>query len=164
MSYQNLSVILTPAQKAAIIAQINVVKAGLTFLINLSPAERKKMRKVAEKRQGYVNDVVVAVKANPTAIPPAINTVEYFKDAQLFLDLSEIMAQMMPLYEGLSDTFMASGNEAITVSDQCYGFLKQAARGNSNLSNTVKEISKHFDGQGRKKPAPTNPASKGSQE
>jgi len=151
MSYQNLSVSLTPAQKATIITQINAVRTSLNFMINLSPAERKKLRKVAEKRQGYVNDVMVAVRANPTAIPAVINTVEYYKDAQLFLDLSEIYAQMVTLFEGLNDTFMASGNEAITVTDQCYGFLKQAAKGNTNLSTTVKEISKHFAGQGRTK-------------
>jgi len=151
MSYQNLSVSLTPAQKTTVITQITAVKTTLNFLINLTPAERKKLRKVAEKRQGYVNDVMVAVKANPTAIPAVINTTEYFKDAQLFLDLSEIYAQMITLFEGLSDTFMASGNEAITTTDQCYGFLKQAAKGNSNLSSTVKEISKHFAGQGRTK-------------
>ena len=152
MSYQNLSVSLTPAQKTTIITQINAVKTTLNFLVNLSPAERKKLRKVAEKRQGYVNDVLAAVKANPSAIPSAINTVEYYKDAQLFLDLSEIMAQLVPLYEGLSDTFMASGNEAITLTDQCYGFLKQASRGNLNLSLTIKELSKHFNRTGKKSP------------
>lgn len=151
MSYQNLSVSLTPAQKATIITQINAVRTSLNFMINLSPAERMKLRKVAEKRQGYVNDVMVAVKANPTVIPASINTAEYFKDAQLFLDLSEIYAQMITLFEGLSDTFMASGNEAITATDQCYGYLKQAAKGNNNLSSTVKEIGKHFAGQGRTK-------------
>ncbi len=155
MSYQNLSVSLTPEQKTDIINQIASVKAKLSFLINLTPAERKKLRKVAEKRQGYVNDVMVAVKANPAAIPSAIDTKEYYKDAQLFLDLSEIHAQMITLFEGLSDTFMASGNEAITTTDQCYGFLKQAAKGNSNLSTTVKEISKHFAGQGKKRESST---------
>ena len=150
MSYQNLSVSLTPAQKTTIITQLAAVKTSLNFLINLTPDERRTLRKVAEKRQGYVNDVMVAVKANPTAIPATINTTEYYKDAQLYLDMSEIYAQIVILFEGISDTFMASGNEAITTTDLCYGYLKQGAKGNSNLSTTVKEISKHFAGQGRK--------------
>jgi hypothetical protein len=151
MGYNNLSVSLTAAQKADILTQITAVKTSLNFLINLTPEERKRLRKVAEKRQGYVNDVVMAVKANPTAIPGVVDTAEYFKDSQLYLDLSEIFSNLRPLFEGVGDTFMASGNEAITVSDQCYGFLKQAARGNANLTETVKQISKHFDGQGKKK-------------
>ncbi|MDB5272230.1 MAG: hypothetical protein JWO58_597 [Chitinophagaceae bacterium] len=155
MSYQNLSVALSDDQKNTFINQIIALKSMMPFLIHLSPEERKSLRKVAEKRQGYVHDVVVAVKANSTAIPQAIDTVEFFKDAQLFLDLSEIMAQIVPLYEALSDTFMAAGNEAITVSDQCYGFLKQAARGNSHLTNTVQELSKHF--AKKSKPAAETP-------
>jgi hypothetical protein len=151
MSYSNLSVSLTPAQKTDIITKINAVKSSLTFMVNLTAEERKKLRKVAEKRQGYVNDVMAAVKANPSVIPSAINTVEYYKDAQLFLDMVEIFSHLRPLYEGMSDTLMASGNEAITVTDQCYGLLKQAAKGNSMLTDTVKKLSKHFEGQGRKK-------------
>ena len=91
------------------------------------------------------------VRANPTVIPASINTAEYIKDAQLYADMAEIFAHLKPLYEGVSDTYMAAGNEAILVTDQCYGILKQAARGNSALSETVHKLGKHFEGQGKKK-------------
>ncbi len=151
MSYQNLSISLTAQQKADVIVKITAVKAALPFLINLTPDERHALRKVAEKRQGYVNDVLVAVKANPTMIPANINVVEYSKDALLYADLAEIMAHLKTLYEGVNDTFMAAGNEAIVVTDQCYGILKQAAKGNAALTSTVQELGKHFSGQGKKK-------------
>jgi len=151
MSYQNLSVTITSQQKAEIIEKIAAVKAALPFLINLTPDERQALRKVAEKRQGYVNDVMIAVKANPTMIPPVINTEEYFKDALLYNDMAEIMAHLKTLYEGINDTYMAAGNEAISVTDQCYGILKQAAKGNAALSSTVQELAKHFKSQRSKK-------------
>jgi len=154
MSYQNLSVSITSQQKADIIAKIAAVKAALPFLINLLPDERKALRKVAEKRQGYVNDVMIAVKANPTVIPPVINVAEYTKDALLYNDMAEIMAHMKTLYEGINDTYMAAGNEAIVVTDQCYGILKQAAKGNAALTSTVQELSKHFKSQRSKKEEP----------
>jgi hypothetical protein len=46
---------------------------------------------------------------------------------------------------------MAAGNEAIVVTDQCYGILKQAAKGNAALSSTVQDLSKHFKSQRSKK-------------
>jgi len=144
MSYQNLSVSLTPQQKADIIAKITAVKTSMNFLVNLTNHDRRFLRKVAEKRQGYVNDVLIAVKANPTVIPSSINTAEYIKDAQLYADMAEILAHLKPLFEGVSDTYMAVGNEAITVTDQCYGILKQAARGNTGLTDTVQKLGKHF--------------------
>jgi hypothetical protein len=100
MSYQNLSVSITSQQKADVIAKIAAVKAALPFLINLTPTERHALRKVAEKRQGYVNDVMIAVKANPTMIPPVINVAEYTKDALLYSDMAEIMAHMKRYMRG----------------------------------------------------------------
>lgn len=144
MAYSNLSVSLTPEQKQEIIARINAVKAALPFLINLNANERKSMRKVGDKRAGYINDVRNAVKANPNAIPPSIDVTEYDKDAQLFIDLSEIFEYLKPLFEGVSDTLMASGNEAIRTTDQSYAFLKAAARGGGNLDATIKDLAKHF--------------------
>lgn len=151
MPYQNLSVSLSQKEREEIISKITKLKTDLTFLVNLTTLERKRLRKVADKRQSYITDVLAAVKANPTAIPASIDIEEYIKDAELYLHLSEILTHLRPLMEGVEDTLMASGNEAITVTDQCYGFLKQSARGNSILTDTVKELSKHFKGQGKKR-------------
>lgn len=153
MSYQNLSVTLTAQQKTEIIEKISDLKAALPFLVNLTPDERQALRKVAEKRQGYVNDVMIAVKANPLMIPAIIDVDEYVKDAALYNDMAEIMAHLKTLYEGINDTYMAAGNEAISVTDQCYGILKQAAKGNAALTSTVQELAKHFKSQRSKKEA-----------
>lgn len=153
MAYSNLSVSLSPEQKADILAKIDAVKAALPFLVNLNARERVTLRKVGNKRVGYVNDVRNAVKANSNAIPASVDLVEYEKDAQLYLDLGEIYEHLKPLFEGVSDTLMASGNEAIKTSDQSYAFLKAAARGNVNLDATLKSIAKHFARKPTAKPA-----------
>ncbi|WP_028982086.1 hypothetical protein [Sporocytophaga myxococcoides] len=151
MGYQKLSAKLDAERVARIISKIQELKAELDFVINLSNEERKTLRKVAEKRQGYVNDVLIAVKANPKTIPGVLDTEDYYYRAKLYLDLAEINMHIQPVMEGISDTMMVAGNEAITLTDQCYGFLKQPARGNSNLTDTVSKLSKHF--ASRSKPA-----------
>lgn len=143
MGYKKISADLNEERMAKIIAKIEDLKAELDFLINLSNEERKRLRKAAEKRQGYVNDIMIAVKANPTAIPSAIDTDEYYFKSRFFLNMSTINMHMKPLTEGVSDTLVAASHEAITLTDQCYGFLKQAARGSSILTDTVSKLAKH---------------------
>jgi hypothetical protein len=62
-----------------------------------------------------------------------------------------IQSKDIYLYEGVNDTYMAAGNEAISVTDQYYGILKQAAKGNAALLSTVSELAKHFKVQRSKK-------------
>lgn len=156
MGYKKISADLNEERMAKIIAKIEDLKAELDFLVNLSKEERKRLRKVAEKRQGYVSDITIAVKANPTAIPSAIDTDDYYIKSRFFLNMATINMHIKPLTEGINDTMVAASHEAITLTDQCYGFLKQAARGNSNLTDTVSKLSKHFASRSK----PSNPDNK----
>lgn len=149
MSYQNLSITLSPEEKAGIISKITELKALLPFLINLTLEERVNLRKVAEKRQGYLNDVLSIANANPSAIPAIISLQEMNRDTIAFHDLGDILAHLAPLTESLDDTRVALGNEAIKSADACYSFLKTAAKGNNALNTSVQQITKHF-GQTRK--------------
>jgi hypothetical protein len=51
MAYQNLSIILSPAQKADILSKVTALKTAMPFLINLSNEERQRLRKVAENNR-----------------------------------------------------------------------------------------------------------------
>jgi hypothetical protein len=146
MSYNNLSVALTAEQKADIIQKLIDLKILLPFLVSLSSKERQKLRKTGGKRQGYVIDVRNVAKANPSSIPEVIDMAEFEKDASLYADMSEILEHLLPLYEGILDTTIAVGSEAIKTADQCYGILKVSDKGNNTqLRNSLSEIKrKHF--------------------
>jgi hypothetical protein len=143
MSYQNISASIAAADKTTVQSSIQTIKGKLPFLIAITPAERKKLRKMGSVRTAYVQDVYIAAANNTGAIPPALSMTEYGKDVQLMKDLTDIVSWLLPVYEGIQDTCLALGNELMKQSDEAYGYLKNAAKKNSSqaLSMTVKQIS-----------------------
>lgn len=142
MSYQNISAAITAADKTAIQTAIQTIKTKLPFMVNLSQQERKRLRKMGAVRTSYVQDVYQAAANNSGVIPASINLTEYGKDVTLMKDMVDVMSWLLPVFDGIGNTFMALGNELMKQSDECYGYLKVAARKSSNqsLNQTVKEI------------------------
>jgi hypothetical protein len=153
MSNPNISASLTPANIAAIGTSKDAILVILNFLVNLTPAERKKLRKMATKREGYVTSVYQAAGNNPTAIPASFDMGEYKKDVDLMTAMKTVRDLISPLAEGINDTIMLLSNELMEQSDKAYGFLQTAAKGDAALTTIVSQISTAFAGQGKKKNA-----------
>ena len=135
-----ISATLTATDVTAILAAYVIIKTKLPFLITLSPAERKKMRKMGQKRHGYFQDVYDGVNAFPSAIIAGFPLAEYTKDATLWTALMQLAPQIMGIAESLDDTMMQLGSELVVNSDIAYGFLKAAAKLDSNIRPTVDKI------------------------
>lgn len=136
-----ISATLSAADVTAILGAVTTIKSKLPFLISLQPAERKKMRKLGQKRQGYFQDVADGVNAFPGALPSNFSTAEYIKDAALMTALMQVSPQILGLTANLQDTLMQLGSELLTNSDTAYGFLKTAAKNDSNIKPTIAKIS-----------------------
>ena len=160
MSNPNISAEITAADRAAIEANINGIKALLLFLANLTPQQRLKLRKKGTKRSGYVMDVYNAVIANPTAIPASFDVTEYTKDKNLFDELAYIKNLLLSLVESIDDTQMLVGSELMKQSDTAYGHLKTEAKSNMALTTTVQAIGLAFKRRARTTP-PATPGSGG---
>lgn len=153
MSYQNISAVLTAADKTAIQAAVQTIKTKLPFLVNLNSQERKRLRKMGAVHTSYVQDVYQAAANNSGVIPASINLAEYGKDVALMKDIVDILSWLLPVFDSIENTSMALGNELMKQSDECYGYLKVAAKKSSNqsLNQTVKEIADQLK-QGPRKP------------
>jgi hypothetical protein len=90
MPILSLSISISDADKAAILTSIADIKTKMPFLVNLTPTERKRLRKKGTKRTGYVNDVYQGVLNNPTVIPSTFNTVTYTLDKTASDDITGI--------------------------------------------------------------------------
>lgn len=154
MPNPNISASIAAADKAAIEANVNAIKALLLFLVNLTPAQRKKLRKMGTKRTGYVAAVFNAVITNPSAIPASFDVAEYIKDKTLFDDLAYIKNLLVSLTEAVDDTQMMVGAELMQQSDTAYGLLKDSARSNMALHTIVEAIGEAF----RRRNTATDPA------
>lgn len=145
-----ISVIIAPATKAELELIAANILVLLPFLINLTPAQRKRIRKMATKHTGYVADVFNAVITNPSAIPATFDIPEYSKDKVLFDDLTYVLNLFETIVEAMHDTLLQIGHELMQQSDSCYDYLKRASKDNASLSEIVKKIGTAFAGQGKR--------------
>jgi hypothetical protein len=143
-----VSASITAAVKAQLGSIVTNILSLLPFLINLTPAARKKIRKMAIKRAGYVADVYNAVMANPSVIPATFSVPEYTKDKVLFDDMAYVINLFETILEALHDTQLQLSHELMQQSDACYDYLKRAAKDNASLSETVKKVGTAFASQG----------------
>jgi len=152
MARQNLiSAEAADATIAAAIQNINDVKSSFPFLLNLSVTERVGFRKMGPKSVDYVNDSLVGANQFPNSLPGDFPLNEFAKDVTLINKLFPLLVASQALTEGLNDTLMALGSDAMKEADEVYNFLKLAAKTDANAKALVEQIGRRFKGQGKKK-------------
>jgi hypothetical protein len=135
-----ISATLNDADKTSILTAVATIKSKLPFLISLDPKERKDMRKLGVKRQGYVKETSDGVKAFPNTMPTSFPTSEFLKDANLMLALNEIAPLLMGLASNFDDTILQLGSEVMNNTDLAYSYLKTAARVDANVKPILEKI------------------------
>ena len=150
--YSNISQALTAAQKADIQLKTNDIKLILFFLINLTPAERKKLLKMGDKSVSFVRETLIALQNNPTVVPPGFDLTEFQKDLTLYDDLLEILSYLRPLFEGIGDTHLALSNELMRQGITGYNLIKEAAKTNAALDTVARDLGERFKIAGRQQP------------
>ena len=144
MANPNVSASLTAAQKTSIKNNLTAINGVLNFLVNLTPTQRKTLFKMGSKSVSYVQLALQIAKNNPQILPPNFNTAEFEKDVVLSSDFVDIESIVKTLSEGLSDTLMAVGTEAIKQANQVYALVKVAAKSDSNMNSLSKQLGERY--------------------
>ena len=71
MSYQDLNVTLSDADRQAIKQAIATIQQKLPFLITLSADERKRLYKMGDKRLAFVQNSLNVAQSNRNILPAA---------------------------------------------------------------------------------------------
>ena len=77
MDRPNLSASLDETQIAEIIHSINNISGILTFLINLTPKERKELFKMGPKSVAYAELAETTARNHPEILPSNFNVAEF---------------------------------------------------------------------------------------
>jgi len=144
MAYNNISAELTSSQEADIVTKLQEIRDILNFTVNLTTEERRFLRKMGNKRTSYVLAVHDVVAGNPDILPASFNAAEFSRDVTLLDSLKAVEVHINKLAEGINDTIMALGNEAVKQADTCYKYVKVAAESNQNLKKAASKIGSHF--------------------
>jgi hypothetical protein len=121
-------VTITPAQKAAILAQITAVKALLTFVVGLSNDKRQKLLKLAEGRVGWDEKASSYMANRPDLVPGYVDMAALAQNRGVRSDLGDIIRAWTDVGEGLNDTDMVIGHQILKPEYAFYNSAQEAAK------------------------------------
>ncbi|MEQ9553984.1 MAG: hypothetical protein RIM23_30735 [Coleofasciculus sp. G3-WIS-01] len=152
MPYQNISATLSDEDKEAIKAAIQTIEEKLSFLVNLSVEERRKLFKMGDKSLGFVQNSLNIAQSNPDILPNSFDFNEFVQDYKLALALQEIFLELRQLEEKIDDTLLAVGSEAMASSLEVYEYVKTAAKRTPGLKAAAEELGERFKAMKAKTP------------
>ena len=144
MSTNRVSAVLDDADKTAVLEALAQVKEKMPFLINLTGQERKRSRTMGAKSVEYVNLSLQSSKTFGSLIPPSIDISEFTKDVTLVNQLLAIRMEVEALLEGIDDTMLAAGSDAMRYADLVYSYLKTGSKTNAGVKSITADISKRY--------------------
>jgi hypothetical protein len=144
LNEKKISAVVDAATKQALIAQIENAKTALSFMVNLTYAERKRLFKMGPKSVAYVEECLRVARANPQILPTGFDLNEFGSDLQLVIDLRDIFVVLEPFYEAMQDTIYAAGSDAMLTANRVYAYAKVAAKNDSTLKASVDELGRRY--------------------
>jgi hypothetical protein len=123
-----VSAALSAQDMTDIMAAFATIKAKLPFLINLSPAEKRRMPNISTERGGMVDTFTSEMGLHPELIPAFIDMPELQQDTALITQLETIRSCANELCEGINDTHQAVGSDMYLAYLSFYNNVKQAAK------------------------------------
>ena len=107
MLENRVSATLTPEDRQAVMDAIATIREKLSFLIDLSPEERRTSPKMGDKSRAFVKKAAEVAQQNEGILPRAFDLDEMRKDVQPTEDLYPILLALGQLHELVDDTYMA---------------------------------------------------------
>ena len=104
-------VVITPDQKAAILAKIADLNSTMSFLIGLTDDQRRKMLKMGDKTIGFEQKCASYMASRPDLIPGFVDTAKLGQDRAAWADVADIMHALLDLYQRVDDTDMVLAHQ-----------------------------------------------------
>ncbi|MDR1325101.1 MAG: hypothetical protein LBK00_03595 [Treponema sp.] len=98
-----------------------------SYLLALTPAERRELPKMGEKTISFVEKAFDFARQNPTLVPPYLNVDAFGADFSDAHGLWALLNSVRQLEEGIDDTEMVAGSEAYQAALVFYQSVKAAA-------------------------------------
>ena len=144
---------VAPADKSAVMAEIESIKSKLPAPVDLSAEERQSLPKLGAKSERFVRAAASMVATESSFLPRSFDEAAFQADVALYNDLYDIWQQLERLTQQVSDTLVVAGNEAYTGALVVYKAAKDYGRG-AELDNFVDEMGKRFWRKSSPEPKP----------
>ncbi|UBF29274.1 hypothetical protein K9N68_16420 [Kovacikia minuta CCNUW1] len=146
MPANRISAALSATEQQEVMSAIATIRQKLSFLVDLSPEERKSLAKLGDRNRAFTRKVLEIATQNPDFLPRSFNLEEMRRDLELFEALQPMLLALTHLQELIDDTAVAAGGEAYTAALEVYRYAK--ANGTvAGLDNLVDEMGQRFSQQ-----------------
>jgi hypothetical protein len=158
-SDNRISLDITPAKKAAIVAAVAALKAELAGVtINLTKDERSTLPKIADKTLAFDEKCKAYMSARPELVPGFVDGAELAKDRKLIDELLPCLRELSPICEGLEDTVSLAYTDVYLADLSFYQNVKQAAkRGTPGTDTIYDDLKQRFPGRPKADVPPPSP-------
>ena len=143
MNTNQVSAVLTPANKTAATTAIETLRTNLPVLIDLTPEERHDLLKLGEKSEAFVRKAMDLASKDNSFLPRSFDVAEMQKDVDLYFDLQSLFRELSRLTEGIDDTLIVAGSEAYAAALAVYRSAKDNGKGDL-LDGWIDELGKKF--------------------
>ncbi len=152
--------LLVAADFSAVKTAIETIKAKTGWRLALTGADKRKLFKLGPDSLTFVNDAQDAGEAHPNSLRKKFNMSEMITRQALKQQLSELLADLVPLAQALSDTESLVGADLMQDGLDIYEDLQKDVEDEPGLVPVVKALGKRFEKTKTDKqtPPPSPPA------
>jgi hypothetical protein len=155
MTENRVSATLSEADQQAVLAAIETIRQKLSFLIDLTPEQRRSLPKMGDKSRAFVSKALAIAQQNSNFLPRSFSVEEMASDVALLESLLPILVSLTRLQEQLQDTYTEVGSEAYSAALVVYQYGRNSSDGES-LETLLDDMAQRFARKSRSaKPGPS---------
>ena len=143
MTIRPIDSTLSAAEVEDVLATLDTIRQKLSFLVGLTPTERRQLAKLGRKSQTFVVKALDVASQHSSLMPRCLNVEEARRDLDLFEALNPVLQSLNQLRELVEDTQMVAGSEAYASARVAYSSLKTVGK-SMGLDEVVEDLSQQF--------------------
>jgi hypothetical protein len=126
-------------------AALEVLKTKTSWRLALTGADKRKLFKLGPNSLTFVNDAQDAGEAHPNSLRKKFNMSDMISRQALKQQLGELLAELVPLTQALSDTESLVGADLMQDGLDIYEDLQKDVEDEPGLVPVVKALGKRFE-------------------
>jgi hypothetical protein len=140
---------LSETDHQEVMAAIATIQQKLSFLVNLSPEERRTLPKLGDKTRIFIQKAMEVVDRHADFLPRSFDITQMRREVGLYEGLYPILLSLTQLHELVEDTYLIAGTEAYTSARTVYRSAKSNGRG-IGIDAVVEELGRRYSRKPRK--------------
>jgi hypothetical protein len=152
MTISKIDIDFSAADLADTLSAFEAIRQKLSFLVGLTPDERRRVAKLGRKSQTFVVQALDAATQYSNLMPGCLNVDEARRDLALFDALHPVLQSINQLKELVEDTQMLAGSEAYEAARVAYASIKTIGK-SMGLDEVKDELAQQFRKQRKSSPS-----------